>query len=209
MLKYVKRSETMELSELLKNYKDTLHITNEELANRIGVSQMTIYRWLSGEVKRIQDEPANKISELLGFDIIPIIKGQLPILKKPILGIAKAGYNLFLEDNYLGSEGVTLDEYQKGDYFLQVTGDSMIGSGILDGSLVYVKKTTEIKSKDIAVVQVGDEVTIKKVIVKSDMLILEASNPSVESRYLSKNEIDQLPVRILGKVLFCKTTYIT
>ncbi len=197
----------MELSELIRNYKETLNITNEDLANRIGVTETTIYRWLSGDVKRIQEEPAKKLSELVGFDILPVIKNQLPSLKKPILGIAKAGYDLFLEDNYLGEEEVTLDNFQKGDYFLQVDGNSMIGSGILNGSLVYVKQTSTLNNDDIGVIQIGNEVTVKKVIKKKDMLILEASNPSVQSRYFTQSEVEQLPVRILGKVLYCKTNY--
>lgn len=207
VIKYRKGVTIMELSELIRNYKETLNITNEDLANRIGVTETTIYRWLSGDVKRIQEEPAKKLSELVGFDILPVIKNQLPSLKKPILGIAKAGYDLFLEDNYLGEEEVTLDNFQKGDYFLQVDGNSMIGSGILNGSLVYVKQTSTLNNDDIGVIQIGNEVTVKKVIKKKDMLILEASNPSVQSRYFTQSEVEQLPVRILGKVLYCKTNY--
>ncbi|MEG0077411.1 MAG: XRE family transcriptional regulator [Anaerorhabdus sp.] len=197
----------MELSELIRNYKNSQQLTNEELASRIGVTETTIYRWLSGDVKRIQEEPAKKISELVGFDILPVIKNQLPLLRKPILGVAKAGYGLFLEDNYLGEEEVTLDEYQRGDYFLQVNGDSMIGSGILDKSLVYVKQTSTLNNHDIGVIQLGDEVTIKKYIRKKEVLILEASNPAVQSQYFTQAEVEQLPIRILGKVLYCKTNY--
>jgi repressor LexA len=83
----------------------------------------------------------------------------------------------------------------------------MIGEGIMNNSLVYVKKTNIVNSKDIAVIMVGNEITIKKVIFKTDTLILEAANPTVENRYFSKEEVETLPVKIIGKVLYSKTEF--
>jgi repressor LexA len=54
---------------------------------------------------------------------------------------------------------------------------------------------------------VGDEVTVKKVIYKNNMMILEAANPEVENRYFTMNEIKELPVRVIGQVLSCKTYF--
>ena len=52
-----------------------------------------------------------------------------------------------------------------------------------------------------------DEVTVKKIIKKPDMLILEATNPQVENRYFTKEEVEYLPVRIIGKVVYTKTYF--
>lgn len=66
-------------------------------------------------------------------------------MKKPVLGMAKAGYDMFLENDYLGEESVSLEEYQRGDYFLKVEGDSMINAGIVDGSYIYVHQCETVK----------------------------------------------------------------
>jgi repressor LexA len=50
-------------------------------------------------------------------------------------------------------------------------------------------------------------VTVKKVIKKPDMLVLEATNPLTENRYFSQQEIQQLPIRIIGKVIYTKTYF--
>lgn len=197
----------MELKDLIKQYKIKTGYNNATIAKLLGVSKPTIGRWVSGEVNRLQEETANKFSELLGYDVNKVLNDNLSSFKKPILGMVKAGYDLFLEDNYLGESEVTYDEYNDGDFFLEVVGNSMIGDGIIDGSLIYVRKTKHVNSGKIAVVQVGDEVTVKKVIFKADTLILEASNPSVENRYFTKEEIINLPVNVIGEVLYSKTEY--
>lgn len=197
----------MDLRDLIIEYKQKSGLNNNQLADKLGVTKSAVGRWISGEVKRLQDDTTERLSALVGFDVDPILKGQNQKLVKPILGIAKAGYDLFIDENYLGEEEVTFDEFRKGDYFLQVTGDSMIGAGIVDSSLVYVQQTSTLSNGDIGVFQVGDEVTIKRCIHKEGILILEASNPQVQNRYFTPDDIDSFPVRIIGRVLYSKTLY--
>ena len=129
-------------------------------------------------------------------------------MKRPILGYAKAGYDMYGENNYMGEEEVTEEDFYKGDYFLQIQGDSMTGSGIMDGDLALIKQCSYVSTGDIAVVMIGgEEVTVKRIIKKPDMLILEATNPLVENRYFSNEEVATLPVRIIGKVVYTKTYF--
>lgn len=48
------------------------------------------------------------------------------------------------------------------DYLLRVHGYSMKNIGILDGDLLAVHQTTEVKNGDIVVARIGDEVTVKR-----------------------------------------------
>lgn len=48
------------------------------------------------------------------------------------------------------------------DYLLQVCGDSMIECGIIDGDLLAVHKTQNVKNGDIVVARIEDEVTVKR-----------------------------------------------
>lgn len=194
----------MELRELIIDYKKRKHVTNDYIASAIGVNKSTVSRWLSGDVKNVQGETAQRLSKLLGMDIETMLKGKMIQFYKPILGYVKAGYDLYGDENYLGEEEVTFEDSKRGDYFLRVTGQSMEGAGILDGDLVFVQQTNHVNNRDIAVVMIGEEVTLKRVILKKDMMILEAANPLVENRYFSKEEMESLPIRIIGKAIYCK-----
>ena len=81
---------------------------------------------------------------------------------------------MYGENNYMGEEEVTEEDFYKGDYFLQIQGDSMTGSGIMDGDLALIKQCSYASTGDIAVVMIGgEEVTVKRIIKKPDMLILK------------------------------------
>lgn len=49
-----------------------------------------------------------------------------------------------------------------GDFVLRVTGDSMIGAGILDGDLVVVRRAETADDGEIVVAQIDDEATVKR-----------------------------------------------
>ena len=197
----------MKLSELIRVYKEKTGFSDSEIARRCGVSRSTVMRWSNGDIQRVSSEAMSKLSELFGYNIEPQLKGMDISMRLPVLGYVKAGYDLFCEENWLGEEEVSLADRKKGDYYLKVTGDSMIGCGIMDGSLVLVQKTSSISNGDIAVVLIGEEVTVKKVYIKNGLLILEAANPNTPGRIFTQQEVTSLPVQIIGKVLSCKTYF--
>ena len=197
----------MKLSQLIKAYQEKTGFNKATIAKTFGVSKATVGRWLSGDIERVQEETSERMSKILGVNVSKLLNEEIPVFKKPILGMAKAGYDLLLQDDWLGEEALTYADYSKGDFFLKVTGDSMIGEGIKDGALVYVKKTDNVPSGKIAVVQIGDEVTIKKIIYQKETMILEAANPSVANRYFTKREIKELPVKVIGQVIYAKVVF--
>ena len=102
----------MELKEIIKEYKNRYHMTNKELAEQFGVSHNTVCRWLRGEIKNLQDDTAQRMSNILGFYVQSFLQGTVIDLKKPILGMVKAGYDMFLDQDYLGEEIVSSEEYK-------------------------------------------------------------------------------------------------
>lgn len=197
----------MELKEIIKEYKNRYHMNNKELAEQFGVSHNTVCRWLRGEIKSLQDDTAQRMSNIMGFDVQSFLQGTVVDLKKPVLGMVKAGYEMFLDQDYLGEEIVSSEEYKSGDFFLKVKGDSMKDSGIIEGSLVYVKATNVVRNGDIAVVCVDDEVTIKFYEKRKDEIALIPSNSSYETKVFSPKEASKHNIKIIGKVLFCKTMF--
>lgn len=197
----------MELKEIIKEYKNRYHMNNKELAEQFGVSHNTVCRWLRGEIKSLQDDTAQRMSSIMGFDVQSFLQGTVVDLKKPVLGMVKAGYDMFLDQDYLGEEIVSSEEYKSGDFFLKVKGDSMKDSGIIEGSLVYVKATNVVRNGDIAVVCVDGEVTIKFYEKRKDEIALIPSNSSYETKVFSPKEASKHNIKIIGKVLFCKTMF--
>lgn len=196
----------MLLRELLIKYEIANDKNHADVANEVGVSLSTYYRWINGESTKLKKGTIKKLSEVLDYDIQRVLDDQENF--KPILGSAKAGYDMYVDEDVEGYVELGHGDASKGDYFLRVKGDSMEGSHIYDGDLIFVKKTENVKSGQIAVILIGEEVTIKKVIYKSDLLILEASNPKYASRYFSYDEVEELPVKIIGQVLFVRTDFI-
>jgi repressor LexA len=68
----------------------------------------------------------------------------------------------------------------RADYLLKVRGLSMRDAGILDGDLLAVHRTTEVRSGQIVVARVDDEVTVKRLRRKGNRVELLPENPDFE-----------------------------
>ena len=195
----------MNFKEYLKKYKEKMGVSNEYIASQLGVNRSTVTRWLKSDTKVTNPEVIEKLSFILGVDVESLINSE-ERYEKPVLGEVKAGYDLLIDENFEGYEQVTQDDYYRGDFFLRVVGDSMSGAHIHDGDLLYVKKCNDVPSGTIAVVLINRcEVTVKKVVKKEGLLILEPANPSVDIRYYSQEEVESLPVEIIGKALYSRS----
>lgn len=195
----------MNFKEYLKKYKERMGVSNEYIASQLGVNRSTVTRWLKGDTKVTNPEVIEKLSFILGVDVESLINSE-ERYEKPVLGEVKAGYDLLIDENFEGYEQVTQDDYYRGDFFLRVVGDSMSGAHIHDGDLLYVKRCNDVPSGTIAVVLINRcEVTVKKVVKKEGLLILEPANPSVDVRYYSQEEVESLPVEIIGKALYSRS----
>ena len=195
----------MNFKEYLKRYKEKMGVSNEYIASQLGVNRSTVTRWLKGDTKVTNPEVIEKLSFILGVDVESLINSE-ERYEKPVLGEVKAGYDLLIDENFEGYEQVTQDDYYRGDFFLRVVGDSMSGAHIHDGDLLYVKRCNDVPSGTIAVVLINRcEVTVKMVIKKEGLLILEPANPSVDVRYYSQEEVESLAVEIIGKALYSRS----
>lgn len=195
----------MILKELLVQYELQNNLNHAEMAEMLDISLSTYYRWLSGESTKLKKTTIKKLSNVLECDIEEVLEETHRL--KPILGNVKAGYDLWAEQNIEGYVEIGKSDAQKGDYFLRVVGDSMEGSHIYDGDLVYIQKCQEVTSGQIAIVLIGEEATMKRVYYKDNLMILEASNPKYESHFFTKQEIEEIPVQVIGLVRFVRRDF--
>ena len=88
----------------------------------------------------------------------------------------------------------------KCDFTLLCKGDSMVGAGIKDGDIVYIRAQPEVENGEIAAVMLGeDEVTLKRFRRVGNTILLIPENSSYEPLVFTDGEMDG--VRILGKAV--------
>lgn len=117
----------------------------------------------------------------------------------PLVGRVAAGRPILAVENI---EGVlAVDEMvarREGCFALRVSGDSMRGSGILDGDVVIVNPQPTAKDGEVVVALLDDEATVKTYTTKKGGVVLRAENPEYEDIVLRKGSGDVL---ILGRVI--------
>lgn len=119
-------------------------------------------------------------------------------IKIPIVGEITAGNPILAEENIDGYLTVPGDYFNnRNDLFvLKVKGNSMIGAGIYDGDLVFIRKVNTADNGDIVVALIDDEATVKRFYKdnNSNNVQLRPENPSYDT--IVTNE-----VQILGIVV--------
>ncbi len=119
----------------------------------------------------------------------------------PLVGTIAAGSprSAIEQDNgqITAPSGLTDSE----DYFaLEVSGDSMIQAGILNGDIVILKRTETANTGDIVVALIdGEEATLKRLRRKGASVALEAANPAFETRIFGPDRV-QVQGRLVSLV---------
>ena len=96
----------------------------------------------------------------------------------PLIGSVAAGSPLLAVENQRGKIQIPPNLFSpRADYLLQVRGNSMTGAGILDGDLLAVHRTEDVRSGQIVVARLEDEVTVKRLKRRGGRIELLAENP--------------------------------
>ena len=148
----------------------------------------------------------------MGFDVprereshasgnIADIPGVYPIRRKsfPLLGEIACG-----EPTWTDEEHETMIESTEtidADFCLRASGDSMTGSQIDDGDIVFIKQMPMVDNGDVAAVLIENETTLKRVDynAESGQLILWPDNPAYRPLIYQGEELNR--IRILGRAV--------
>jgi repressor LexA len=99
----------------------------------------------------------------------------------PLIGRVAAGKPIFAEENFEARLQIDPGLFQpRPHYLLRVTGMSMKDAGILDGDLVAVHRTSEVRSRQIVVARLENEVTVKRYRQEGSVVWLLPENPEFE-----------------------------
>lgn len=193
-------------NERLKTLRIQRKMTQSELAKKIYISQPAYSKYEVGTaspnpetLSKIADALDVSVDYLLGSDSQPARPGYIRI---PVLGRVAAGIPIDAIEEVIDWEDISAEAAGDGEYFgLQIKGHSMEPK-ISDGDVVIVRRQPDVDSGDIAVALVnGDDATVKRIKKSPQGVTLIPSNPAYEPMYYSNEEIESLPVQILGRVV--------
>lgn len=208
----------MTLGDRIRTRREELRLSQEELAKKLGYkSRSTIAKLESGEndltqskVKAFAKALNTTPRWLLDYDDVETgsthpAKG----VQVSVLGNVAAGIPITAITYVEEYEEISQKLAKSGEFFaLKIKGDSMLPR-IADGDVVIVRQQSVVESGDVAVVLVnGDEATVKEVKRMDNGIMLIGWNTAVYSpTFYSNNDIKNLPITILGKVVECRCKF--
>lgn len=209
----------------LKAARKSKGLTQQQVADFIGISQNNYSYWENGKVK-IDNVSLQRLSNLFdvsvdfllgrethtSIDTTPkavkikdlVIKDEVEMndfYPIPLLGSVVAGVPIEAQEDLEGY--VYISFHPKEEYFaLRVHGESMINAGIRDNSILIVHKQPYATCGDIVVAMLNGEQTVKRFKMYGENIFLMPENPDYEPIPILKGA-DFL---ILGKVVEVRMT---
>ena len=198
------KTEVMNMNgKLLAMHRKKNKISQEKLAKELNVSRSTVAMWENNS-----NEPDNKtivkIANILNISTDTLLDNSQNTqgVKIPVLGSVAAGIPISAIQDIIDEEEISEELASTGEFFgLVIKGDSM-SPIITNGDTVIVRSQPDAENGDIAIVLVnGDEATCKKIKKTPEGVMLIPLNSEYEPTFFSNKQIEQLPVRIIGKVV--------
>ena len=186
---------------------DLRRVTPAELCRRVGCSEGTMSNYRSGAYKPRQKRIEQiatalnvSVAWLMGADVS--IDGRQQTHSIPVLGSIRAGLPQTAAENIIDYEEIPAEMERDGEYFaLQIRGDSM-EPRMRTGDVIIVRKQETVDNGDVAVVLInGDEATVKRYYRRESGVSLVAINPAYEPLFYTPEQVEELPVRVMGKVV--------
>lgn len=196
----------------IKIARSTKGLSQKQLAAQLGILQSTLSQWETGKFEPHMDAWLKLASALdvttdylIGNDAANHTTGGILV---PVLGNVAAGIPIEAITDIVDYEEISGAMSRTGDFFgLRIKGASM-EPRMKEGDVVIVRKQDTADTGDTVVVLVnGDSATVKKIKYGPDGITLIPSNPSYDPIFYSAQEVEQLPVRVIGRVVELRAKY--
>jgi len=191
-----------EILDFIKDYVDLNGYppTYREIGRQFNISStFGVKRHIDALVKKGYLTNENRSSRTLSLIINNSPIKDSNIIEIPIVGRVAAGVPIFSEENIEGN--LALDKNLIGNrtecFGLKVRGDSMINAGILEGDLVIIQPQREAQNGDIVVALIGDEATMKRLVIENGKIYLVPENENYDPIVVENLE----EFTIIGKVV--------
>lgn len=214
----------MELKNIIKKYREDHNMSLRDFAQRCDLSYSYIGMLEKGTRYGTEKEitptldALYKLAKGMNMDIDDLfssinsinvnLTNIAPKFEKPkpnpavvlVYGKIPAGVPMEMIEDILDTEEISADMLKGGkQYFgLKIKGDSM-EPDYLDGDVIIFQKVDDCENGDDCVVMVnGNEGTFKRVFKNENGIILQPLNNKYQPMPYSNEEIEKLPVKILG-----------
>jgi repressor LexA len=194
----------MTIGEKIKKLRLDNNMTLEELGGKVGVSKQSLFKYENGIVTNIPLDRIEKLgkvlgvdpSELVGWSNVKEVKLDIHPRKIPILGKIAAGTPILAVENH--EDYFDTSEFINADFALQIQGDSMIGSRIYDGDIVFLKKQSFIDNGQIGAFLIDGEATLKIFNKQNNTVMLLSSNPNYSPIILNPEKENIILGKLIG-----------
>lgn len=192
------------IAKNLKRLMEDRDLSNVELSEIIGVSESTVGKWLleksiprMGAIEKLAAYfHINKSDLLEDRSNAKEVKLDIQPRKIPILGKIAAGTPILAVENH--EDYFDTSEFINADFALQIQGDSMIGSRIYDGDIVFLRKQSYIENGQIGAFLIDGEATLKIFNKQNNTVMLLSSNPNYSPIILSPDRENIILGKLIG-----------
>ena len=192
------------IADNLKRLMQEKNVSNSELSKVIGVSESTVGKWLlekaiprMGAIEKLASYfHINKSDLLEDRSNAKEVKLDIQPRKIPILGKIAAGTPILAVENH--EDYFDTSEFMNADFALQIQGDSMIGSRIYDGDIVFLRKQSYIENGQIGAFLIDGEATLKIFNKQNNTVMLLSSNPNYSPIVLNPDKENLILGKLIG-----------
>ena len=191
----------------LQQIRNDKKMTQAYVAKQLGIEQQSYARYENVDIDSISIVTLKALAKIYGVSVNYFFDDNDNVGKKygfkiPVLGTIPAGIPIEAIEEILDYEEIPLEMANTGEFFgLKVKGDSM-SPRIQDGDVVIVKKQNTCETGDVCVVMVnGFDATLKQVKKDYNGIMLVPFNTEYKPMFYSNKDIEELPIRIIGKVV--------
>lgn len=184
-----------EVLDLLKRHLETTGMppTRAEISRELGFKS-----------PNAAEEHLKALSRKGAIEIIPGASRGIRILDNsaneefdslPLVGRVAAGEPILAEQHIEATYRVDADMFKpQADFLLKVYGQSMKDIGILDGDLLAVHSTKDVRNGQIVVARIEDEVTVKRLEKKGSIIYLHAENEEFDPIVVNLEEQENFEI---------------
>jgi len=195
----------MTLKDRIKELAKQRGISLPVLEADLGFGNSTIVKW---DKSTPNAEKLNAVAQYFGVTMDYLLNGtsNTTSSKKGIaikvLGRVAAGIPIDAIEEIVDTEEITEEMAKTGNFFgLKIKGDSMTTS-ICNGDVVIVRQQNDAETGDIVIATInGDEAVCKRLRKYKNGIELISNNPSYKTLEFTNEEIENKPVKIIGKVV--------
>lgn len=195
------------ISEIIKTRREELNYSMQEIADYVGVTRQTVFKWEHGFIKNMGIDKLEKLASILQVEPLDLLNihhnnklqkvtlteenynAELPpsnvcmiddgnIKMIPLFGSVSAGFGS-CEEEYLGMIPIVKVGSVENYVAVTVRGDSM-EDRIMDKSIIVVNKNVPIYDGEVGIFRVNDDVFVKQKIIKDKKTYLHSFNDYYE-----------------------------